>query len=86
MPINLNANSTQQLQELASMAYGHGSTKAGAGNIGMIGGHVVKFNTHFGERLFASGTKAEKQASCDALRAHLGNLRRTSTAVRSARR
>lgn len=77
MPINLNANSAQQLQELASMAYGHGSTTAGAGNIGMIGGHVVKFNTHLSERLFSSGMKADRQASCDALREHLGNLAKT---------
>lgn len=74
MPINLNANTMSQLRDLAAISYGHGSTKAGAGNMGMVNGQVVKFNTHFKERVFTSGPKAEMRASCDALREHLGGI------------
>ncbi len=62
----------RRLSEIAKMAYGSGmmeGTSGGKGNIGILNGKVVKFNTHFGER---GGKPTEAMsASCDKLRKEL---------------
>lgn len=63
------------LAQIAKLAYGSGRTEktsGGKGNIGLLDGRVVKFNTHWRER---GGTpSAEMRASCDALRAQLSGI------------
>jgi len=82
MSVSLNNLSgiPQQLQQIAKMAYGSGSiqkTSGGAGYIGQIGGHVVKFATHSGERPFGGiEVTRDVQDSCNALRRTLGDLAR----------
>ncbi len=75
-PVNISKMNTQQaLSEIAKMAYGSGSlegVKGGKGNIGLINGHVVKFNTHWKERM--GSATSEMQASCNELRMHLALL------------
>ncbi len=63
------------LSQIAKMAYGSGAfekTSGGKGNIGILDGRVVKFNTHWLER---GGTPSdEMRASCDALRLKLSGI------------
>lgn len=65
----------EALAQIAKLAYGSGRTEktsGGKGNIGILDGRVVKFNTHWRER---GGTpSAEMRASCDALRAQLSGI------------
>jgi len=72
--INCSEALLSQVRELAAQAYGHDTNRAGAGRIGMIGGHVVKFNTHIGERRSKAGSMTSMRECCDALRAHLGKI------------
>ncbi len=75
-PINISTMSaTQSLVEIAKMAFGSGSSEGvngGAGNIGLINGHVVKFNTHIRERM--SSTTTDMRASCNQLRQRLSEI------------
>lgn len=79
MPIALNSDKALgQLEQVAQMAYGSGRTEktdGGAGYIGLINGHVVKFATRSGERPFG-GIKVtdDVKRSCDELRQTLGRL------------
>ncbi len=70
------------LAQIARLAYGSGSSEGiggGRGNIGLLDGRVVKFNTHWRER---GGTaSAEMRASCNELRAKLSEI---ATAMLSA--
>ncbi len=69
-------DSMGSLQAIAKMAYGSGmleKTSGGAGNIGLLNGHVVKFNTHLGERM-GSTTTDNMRESCDNLRRYLGAI------------
>jgi len=64
-----------QLSQIASLAYGSGRTEkthGGAGNIGLIDGHVVKFNTHHDER--GGKVTDAMRLSCNQLRAKLNEL------------
>lgn len=67
--------SQDALAQIAKLAYGSGRTEktsGGKGNIGILDGRVVKFNTHWRER---GGTpSAEMRASCHALRAQLSGI------------
>ncbi len=75
-------NGAAQLAEIAKMAYGSGlleGTRGGAGNIGVIGGRVIKFNTHASERKDLKVTEAMKE-SCNALRFTLASLARKAYA------
>lgn len=71
--LSLKGNDIEMLQNIAKMAYGNGTNEGrngGNGNIGLLNGRVVKFNTHAGERfcaLFRSANYDEKKA-CDNLR------------------
>ena len=72
------------LRDVASVAYGKKSgegTGGGAGNIGMIGGVPIKFNTKFSERtVFGradAATREHMKASCDELRNRLAGIIRT---------
>lgn len=63
------------LAQIAKMAYGSGRNEGvtgGKGNIGLVDGQVVKFNTHWTERL--KSTTDEMRASCDELRRKLGTI------------
>ena len=63
------------LAQIAKMAYGSGRNEGvagGKGNIGIVDGQVVKFNTHWTERL--KSTTGEMRASCDELRHKLGAI------------
>ncbi len=63
------------LAQIAKLAYGSGAserTAGGKGNIGLLDGRVVKFNTHFRER--GGKPSAEMRASCDALRTKLSEI------------
>ncbi len=75
-PIDISSvNARQSLHEIAKMAYGSGSsekTAGGKGNIGILNGHVVKFNTHLLERM--GSTTDDMRASCDALRMRLSAI------------
>ena len=69
------------LRLVASVAYGKKSgegTGGGAGNIGMIGGVPIKFNTKFGERtVFGRAdavTREHMKNSCDELRNRLADI------------
>ena len=63
------------LARVARLAYGSGwteKTSGGNGNIGLLDGRVVKFNTHWGER---RGEVSEAmRASCNALRTRLSDI------------
>ncbi len=77
-PINISSmNAAQSLSEIANMAYGSGDSEGiagGAGNIGLINGRVVKFNTHFKERIgFATN---DMRTSCNELRTRLVDIAR----------
>ena len=75
-------NQMAALREIASMAYGSGASEGvqgGAGRIGIMKGadgrdHVVKFNTHLGERLFGQRKSTDMVESCNALRTRLVEL------------
>ena len=63
------------LAQIAKMAYGSGRNEGvagGKGNIGIVDGQIVKFNTHWTERL--KSTTDEMRASCDELRRKLGTI------------
>ncbi len=65
-------NPMDALHAIAKMTYGSGSSegvKGGEGNIGILNGHVVKFNTHLRERI--SSTTDDMRASCNQLRLYL---------------
>ncbi len=62
----------QRLIEVANMAYGSGRSegaKGGEGNIGILNGQVVKFNTHWSER--RGEVTDDMRASCNQLRKEL---------------
>ncbi len=71
------------LSQIAKLAYGSGATEktsGGKGNLGILDGRVVKFNTHWRER---GGRASEAmRASCDALRLKLSEI---ATALLAAR-
>lgn len=69
--LDTRANTVDQLRAIDSMA--RSSASSTAGNIGMVNGKVVKFNTHFGERLFGKTTEEMREAST-AMRKTLENL------------
>jgi len=75
MPINAMTSrqeATNFLQECAKFAYGSGvfeGRSGGAGNIGMLGGRVVKFRTHSSER--KENVTKEMADSCADLRDNL---------------
>ena len=73
MSIKLDANTSayQQLAQINEMA--RSSSKTIAGNLGMINGRVVKFNTHFSERLFSQTTN-DMLAASNAMRDTLKDL------------
>lgn len=71
-----------QLKTIDSMA--RSSSKTIGGNIGMIDGHVVKFNTHWQERLFSKTTDEMRDAS-DTLRNTLQNIVKTLLAGNDAK-
>ena len=71
------------LSQIAKLAYGSGRTEkesGGNGNIGILDGRVVKFNTHWGER--GGNVSAEMRASCDALRTKLSTIAAVMLATR----
>ncbi len=76
MSLGLNGlNAQDALAQIAKMAYGSGSfegVSGGKGNVGLVDGRVVKFNTHWTERL--KSTTPAMQASCNAMRLKLGEL------------
>ena len=76
MALELNGLGAQDaLAQIAKMAYGSGrgeGVSGGKGNIGLVDGQVVKFNTHWTERL--RSTTGEMRASCDELRRKLGAI------------
>ena len=65
----------EALSQIAKLAYGSGAlekTSGGKGNIGLIDGRVVKFNTHWRER---GGVPSQAmRADCDALRTKLSEI------------
>lgn len=66
--------SQKQLSKIATLAYGsrcYEGTSGGRGNIGLIGGHVVKFNTHKGSGGLEKDAMSE---SCNRLRLKLDKL------------
>ena len=65
MSIQLNSNSAAFEQLAAINAMAQSSTGKIAGNMGLVGGRIIKFNTHFSERLFGSTTEAMRAASDD---------------------
>ena len=70
--LNSRATSLEQLQTINRMAQ---STKGTAtGRIGLLDGHVIKFNTHWQERLFGSSASPEMIRSCDNLRSTICDL------------
>ncbi len=77
-PINIrNLEAQQALTEIAKMAYGSGlfeGTSGGKGNIGMLNGRVIKFNTHRSER--SGEVTNEMLASCNELRLKLAEIAR----------
>ncbi len=63
------------LSQIAKLAYGSGSTEktsGGKGNIGILDGRVVKFNTHWRER--GGAVSEEMRASCNELRLKLSGI------------
>ncbi len=71
-----NLSAQNALTEIAKMAYGSGTFEGksgGKGNIGLLNGRVVKFNTHWSER-HGSSTTDEMRKSCDDLREKLRNI------------
>ena len=76
MAIDIRGLGNQEaLAQIAKLAYGSGSsekTSGGKGNIGLLDGRVVKFNTHFGER--GGKPSDEMRASCNELRARLSEI------------
>ena len=72
----------EALSQIAKLAYGSGrfeKTSGGKGNIGLLDGRAVKFNTHFRER---GGTTTEGMLlSCNELRRRLSEI---ATAMLSA--
>lgn len=60
-----------QLGDINLMAQ---STRTIKGQIGMLGGRVVKFNTHWSERRSAAGDLAAMTTSCDNLRERMCGL------------
>ncbi len=77
-PIDISSMTAQQkLTEIAKMVYGSGKsegTSGGKGNIGMLNGRVVKFNTHWTER--RGRTTNEMLESCNDLRRALNEIAR----------
>ena len=71
------------LAQIAKLAYGSGRTEkesGGSGNIGILDGRVVKFNTHWGERRGA--TSDAMRESCNALRTRLSEIATSLLAAR----
>ncbi len=63
------------LKEIAKLAYGSGTfegTSGGKGNIGLLDGRVVKFNTHWRER--GGEPSRAMREDCDALRRRLSDI------------
>ena len=63
------------LAQIARLAYGSGSSEGisgGKGNIGILDGRVVKFNTHWRER--GGKPSAEMRTSCNELRTKLSEI------------
>ena len=63
------------LSQIAKLAYGSGSSEriaGGKGNIGLLNGRVVKFNTHWSER--GGKPSEDMRASCNELRARLSEI------------
>ena len=71
---NVLGENMKSLRDIASMAYdtedGTGA-QGGEGRIGMIGGRVVKYNTHLNERLFGTRKSQEMIDGANALRNEL---------------
>jgi len=68
-------NARMALDQIAKMAYGSKESEGisgGRGNIGLVDGQVVKFNTHWTERL--KSTTPEMRASCNELRTRLSAI------------
>ncbi len=85
MTVDISRMTSQQaLSEIAKMAYGSGrfeGTDGGKGNIGLVNGHVVKFNTHWTER---RGTATDDmRTSCNQLRTRLGEIAADLLAAKS---
>ena len=76
MAIDIRGLGNQEaLSQIAKMAYGSGSserTSGGKGNIGLLNGRVVKFNTHWSERLGKSSE--EMRTCCNDLRRRLSEI------------
>ena len=73
----------ETLARVARLAYGSGRTEktsGGNGNIGLLDGRVVKFNTHWGER--GGAVSDAMRASCDALRTRLSDIATSLLAAR----
>jgi len=67
------------LSDIAKYAYGSGyfeGKKGGAGNVGMLNGKVVKFNTHHDDR--GGVATLEMKKSCDTLRLQMYDLVRSA--------
>ena len=63
------------LAQIAKLAYGSGSserTSGGKGNIGLLNGRVVKFNTHWSER--GGKPSEEMRICCNELRTRLSQI------------
>ena len=71
LELNTNQAAYRQLADIASVA--RSSSLKTAGNIGLIDGRVVKFNTHWSERAFGTVTQEMLDAS-NAMRATLKSL------------
>ena len=76
MAIDIRGLGNQEaLAQIAKLAYGSGSsekTSGGKGNIGILDGRVVKFNTHWSER--GGKPSEDMRASCNELRARLSEI------------
>ena len=70
----ISQKSMMSLRDIASMAYdteGGTGAQGGEGRIGMIGGRVVKYNTHRSERLFGTWKSQEMIDGANAVRDEL---------------
>ena len=78
-----------QLKAIGQLAYGHGigeGDKGGKGNIGLVGGKVIKFNTKLGERKnldVNSVDYANMRECCDALRNKLYEMANDEAVVKN---